>query len=130
MAQNDRALAFVGRLLMAIIFLLAGTGKAMGFTMTVGYFAKLGIPMPEVVTVISIIIEIGGGLALLAGFHLLIVAPIMAVFTLCAALTAHQFWNVTDPAMHMAQMNNFLKNIAIIGGFVMVFIDARRNGAR
>jgi putative oxidoreductase len=130
MAQNDRALAFVGRLLMAIIFLIAGAGKAMGFATTVGYFAKLGIPMPEVVTIVSIIVELGGGLALLAGFRLLIVAPIMAAFTFGAALIAHQFWNVTDPAMHMAQMNNFLKNVAMVGGFVMVFIDARRSGTR
>jgi putative oxidoreductase len=129
MKQNDRVLATFGRLLMAIIFLLAGVGKAMAFTGTVGFFTKLGIPFPEVVAAISIVVEVGGGLALLAGFQLVIVATIMGLFTIGAALIAHQFWNATDPAAHMAQMTNFLKNVAMAGGFVMVVVDARRNRA-
>jgi putative oxidoreductase len=123
--QNDRALSFVGRLLIATIFLIAGSGKVLGYTMTVGYFAKLGIPVPEAAAIISIIVELGGGILLLIGYRLMIVAPIMAVFTFCAAMAAHRFWGIEDPAMHMAQMNNFLKNVAMVGGFIMVFLDAK-----
>jgi putative oxidoreductase len=126
MGHDDRGLAFAGRLLMAIIFFIAGTGKLLGFAGTVGYFTKLGIPVPEVATVVSIVVELGGSILLLIGYRLVIVAAVMAVFTLLAALTAHQFWNATDPATHMAQMNNFLKNVAMIGGFLMVIVDARR----
>jgi putative oxidoreductase len=126
MTQNDRGLAFVGRLLMAIIFLIAGFGKLVGFTGTVGYFTKLGIPVPQAAAVVSILVELGGGILLILGYRLLIVAPIMAVFTIVAAFFAHAFWNVTDPAMHMAQMNNFLKNVAMAGGFLMVIVDAWR----
>jgi putative oxidoreductase len=124
--RNDRGLAFFGRLLMAIIFLVAGSGKALGFASTVAFFGKLGIPMPEVATVVSIIVELGGGLALLAGFQLVIVSAVMGVFTIAAALFAHRFWDVADPMAHMQQMNNFLKNVAMSGGFVMVIVDALR----
>jgi putative oxidoreductase len=126
MGHDDRGLAFAARLLMAIIFLVAGAGKALGFAGTVAYFAKLGIPVPEVATVVSIVIELGGSILLLVGYRPVIVAAVMAVFTLVAALTAHQFWNVADPAMRSGQMNNFLKNVAMVGGFLMVIVDARR----
>ena len=125
--NNDRGLAFAGRFLMAIIFLLAGFGKAMGYAGAVGYFAKLGVPMPEIVVAISIVIELGGGILLLIGYRLQIVAPLMAAFTLGAALIGHRFWEASDPMIHMQQMNNFLKNIAMCGGFMMVLVDARRH---
>jgi len=124
--NSDRALAFAGRFLMAIIFLLAGFGKATAYAGTVGYFAKLGVPMPEIVVALSILVELGGGILLLIGYRLQIVAPIMAAFTIGAALIGHRFWEASDPAVHMQQMNNFLKNVAMCGGFLMVLVDARR----
>ena len=126
MNRNDRGLALMGRSLIALIFLIAGVRKALAFAMTVGYFGKLGIPMPELMVPLTIIIEIGGAILLVLGYRLVIVATVMALFTLGAALTAHQFWVATDPMVYSAQLNNFLKNIAMIGGFVMVIVDARR----
>ena len=126
MNRNERGLALLGRSLIALIFLIAGLRKALVFTMTVGYFGKLGIPMPELVVPLSIIVEIGGAILLVLGYRLVIVATVMALFTLVAALTAHQFWAAADPLAYSAQLNNFLKNIAMIGGFVMVIVDARR----
>jgi putative oxidoreductase len=124
--NNDRYLAFAGRLLIAVIFLLAGFGKLMGYAGTVGYFGKLGIPFPEAVVALSILVELGGGILLVIGYRLVVVASVMAAFTFGAALIGHQFWNATDPTMHMQQMNNFLKNVAMVGGFLMVIVDARR----
>ena len=128
MARNDRGLAFFARALMALIFVISGTRKVIAFAMTVGYFDQLGIPMPTVVAVVTIVIEIGGGLLLVTGYRQTIVASVMAAFTLGTALIAHQFWTVADPQAFGGQLNHFLKNVAMVGGFLMIAIDGRRTG--
>ncbi len=126
MTQNDRGIAFVARALLALIFLVAGLRKLLAYAMTVGYFGKLGIPMPEMVVALTILIEIGGAVLLVVGYKQTIVAAVLAAFTLGAALIAHQFWTVTDPQAYSGQLNNFLKNVAMVGGFLMVMVDGRR----
>ncbi len=108
-----------GRVLIASVYLVAGVRKLMGFAGTVGYFTKLGFPAPEFVTVLAIIIEIGGGLLLVFGWKTRWAAWLIALFTLIAAFAAHRFWEV-DPAQYANQMNHFLKNMAIIGGLIFV----------
>jgi len=125
---NDKGLVLTARALMALIFLIAGTRKLLAFAATAGYFAKLGLPAPEVLVAVSIVIEIGGGILLLIGYRQIIVAAVLAVFTIAAALSAHQFWAVSDPQVYAAQLNNFLKNVAMVGGFLMVIAYARRTG--
>ncbi len=127
MASNDRGLAYVARGLIALLFLIAGLRKLLAFGMTVGYFAKLGIPMPEVVVVVSILVEIGGSILIVIGYRPVIVASVMAAFTIGSALIAHQFWAVSDPQIYSAQLNNFLKNVSIVGAFLMIIVDARRS---
>lgn len=127
MTRNDRGLAYVARGLIALLFLIAGMRKLLAFGMTVGYFAKLGIPMPEIVVVGSIVVEIGGAILLVIGYRPVIVASVMAAFTIGSALIAHQFWAVTDPQAYSAQLNNFLKNVSIVGAFLMIIVDARRS---
>lgn len=127
MTGNDRGLAYVARGLIALLFLIAGLRKVLAFGMTVGYFAKLGIPMPEVVVVGAILIEVGGAILLVVGYRPVIVASVMGAFTLGSALIAHQFWAVSDPQAYSAQLNNFLKNVSIVGAFLMVIVDARRS---
>ncbi len=127
MTRNDRGLAYVARGLIALLFIVAGLRKLLAFGMTVGYFAKLGIPMPEVVVAGSILIELGGSLLLVVGYRPLVVASVMAAFTIGSALIAHRFWIVSDPQVYSAQLNNFLKNVSIVGAFLMVIVDARRS---
>lgn len=103
-----------GRVLLALLFIVAGWGKLMGFAGTVGFMASLGLPMPEVTTVLVIIIELGGGLALALGLHARAVAIVLAVFTLLATLIAHR--DIGD----QMQLTQALKNIAIIGGLLYV----------
>ena len=126
MTPNDRGPATIARGLIALLFLVAGVRKVLAFAMTVGYFGKLGIPLPEVVAVGTICIEIGGAILLTIGYRATIVAGVLAAFTLGSGLIAHQFWTVTDPQAYAGQLNNFLKNIAIVGGLLMVIVDSRR----
>ena len=109
----------VGRILIAAIFLIAGAGKVMKFAGTAAYFTKLGFPAPEVMTVIAIIIELGGAILLIVGWRTRWVAWLLALFVLIATFAAHRFWEV-DAAQYANQMNHFLKNLAIIGGLLFV----------
>ena len=114
-------LLLVGRILLSLVFLVAGIRKAMAIAGTAGYFAKLGMPMPEVMVYIAILIEVGGAILLIVGWKARWAALVLAVFTLIATFMAHRFWDV-DAAQYANQMNHFLKNMGIIGG--MLFIAA------
>lgn len=116
--MNHSAL-LVGRILLSLIFLIAGYRKLMGVAASAGYFAKLGFPMPEVMVWVAIAIELGGAILLIVGWKTRWVAWLLALFTLIAAFAAHRFWEV-DAAQYANQMNHFLKNIAIVGGFIIL----------
>lgn len=119
----------IGRVLMSVIFLVAGIRKAMTYAGTVSSFTALGIPLPEVVAPLVIALEIGGGIALLLGWQTQIVAIALALFTLGSALIAHRFWAVEGPQFG-GQLNNFLKNVAMVGGFMVLLAAERvRTGA-
>ena len=116
-------LPLVGRILIGLIFLVAGIRKLWGptaFAGTVAYLTKLGFPAPEVMAVIAIIIEIGGSLLLIAGWRARWAAWLLVLFVAIAAFAAHRFWELTDPGQFNNQMNHFLKNLSLIGGLLYV----------
>lgn len=123
----------VGRILLALIFLIFGFGKIGGFEGTGGYIASKGLPMPQVVAVLTILVEVGGGLALVFGFYTRWAALALALFTLLAALIFHNFWAVPE-AQVMMQKTHFMKNLSMVGGMLVLFafgpgrfsLDARR----
>ena len=115
----NQLLPLIARILMGAIFLVSGIRKVMGYAATVGYLTKLGFPAPEFFAVLAIIIEIGGSILLIIGWRTRWVAWLLAVFVLVAAFAAHRFWEF-DAAQATNQMNHFLKNLAIIGGLLMV----------
>lgn len=118
-AGSQPAILLVGRILMAALFLNAGLRKAFAYTATVGYFTKLGFPMPEAMAVIAPIIEVGGAVLLIVGWKTRYAAWLLALFTLIAACAAHRFWTF-DAAQMANQMNHFMKNFAIIGGLLFI----------
>ncbi|AKC72218.2 hypothetical protein MB84_07690 [Pandoraea oxalativorans] len=107
------------RVLMSALFLIAGVRKIFAFKATVGYFAAIGLPFAEVVTALVIVIEAGGAIALILGWRLKPLALLLAIYTVATALIGHKFW-AADPAQFSAQLNNFFKNIAIAGGFLLL----------
>ena len=110
----------VGRIAIAVLFLVPGIRKAMAVAGTAGYFAKLGFPMPEVMVWVAILIEVGGAALLILGWQARRVAWLLILFTVIATLMAHRFWEFSDAAQYAAQLNNFLKNLAVIGGLLYV----------
>lgn len=111
-ALRDAAL-LIGRILLAVMFILAGWSKIGGYAGTQGYMAKMGVP--GALLPLVILTELGGGLAILAGFQTRLVAILLGGFTVLAGLLFHY-----QPADQM-QMILFMKNLAIAGGFAALF---------
>lgn len=109
-------LVTISRVLIALLFVVVGFGKITGFGSTVVMVASAGFPMPEIMTVLAIIFEFGGGLMLLLGFHARTAAWMLVVFTVIATLGYHMNW------ANQMNMLMTLKNLAIIGGLLQVAI--------
>lgn len=104
----------LGRLLIALIFVMSGLSKIAAPTTTMAYIQSAGAPLVPVAFGISVVVELIGGLALLVGFQTRIAAAILAIFTLAAAVLFHN--NMAD----QNQMIHFMKNLAITGGLLQV----------
>lgn len=118
---------FTARLLLAQVFLLAGISKISGYADTQGYMEAMGIP--GALLPLVILLEAGGGLAIILGWQTRLVAVALALFSLTAAVIFHN--NLAD----QMQLIMFTKNIAIAGGFILLAVhgaggyslDNRRN---
>jgi putative oxidoreductase len=117
--QRDWA-ALIGRILLSILFIESGFGKIGGFEGTAGYIASRGLPFPQVLAAISILIELGGGLAVLIGWKTRWVALGLIVFMIIITPIFHNFWSAPGAAA-MAQQINFMKNVSILGGIFLLF---------
>jgi len=118
-ASVERFGPLLGRVLIALLFIPAGLGKIGDFQGAAGYIASAGLPLPAVLAVIAILIEVGVAGALLVGWQVRWAALILALFTLVAALIFHAFW-ASPPDQKMMQSINFFKNLAIVGGLLFV----------
>ena len=120
-ADWGNALWLVGRILLAVIFIQSGFGKLMGLGVFAATLADAGLPMSSVLAPIAAVIELGGGLAILLGIATRYAALALIVFVAAATLIAHRFW-AYPPEQQPVQMVQFAKNLAIIGGFLFVFV--------
>jgi putative oxidoreductase len=112
-------LALIGRILLALMFVLAGFGKITDFAGTVGYIASGGLPAPSLLAVLVIFVEVGGGLALVFGFQARWAALALAGFTLLASFSFHAFWKLPADQQMIPQLL-FMKNISVIGGLLVL----------
>ncbi len=132
-ASIQNPLVLVGRILLGLFFVMSGFEKITGFQGTAGYIGSVGLPLPQVVAALTILMELGGGLALLFGFMTSWAAVGLALFSLAAGVIFHAYWNAPE-AQHMFQYLNFWKNVTIAGGMLVlaaygpgsISVDARR----
>lgn len=119
MNSTSDALSLIGRLMLAAIFIVSGVDKISGFQGLIGAIASKGLPMAEVLAVATIVIEIAAGLMLVAGWKSRWAAFLLAGFTAIVTVLFHNFWAMPE-AQKMMQQIQFMKNVAIIGGLLLV----------
>lgn len=119
MNAYERIMPLVGRILISVIFLLSGIVKVMNFSGMVAFMAAKGMPLPDVMIAGALIVEILGALCLITGFQTRIASLIMFLYLIPTTLMFHNFWTMQG-AMRTDNQANFLKNLAIMGGLLMV----------
>jgi putative oxidoreductase len=128
LASDSAALPLAGRAGIAAIFVLSGVAKLTAPAATIGYIASAGLPMPALGLAIAVLVELGGGLALVLGYRTRLVAALLAAFSIATAFAFHN--DLAD----QNQFIHFFKNIAIAGGLLQIVafgggrlsLDARR----
>ena len=111
----DSLAALAGRILIAIIFLLSGIDKVTHYAQTLGYMTKAGLPFPEVLLVVSGVVEIGCALAIVIGWKSRLAALGLVIWMIPVTLIFH------NPAGGQEAMIHFMKNLAITGGLLVLF---------
>ena len=113
-----RSLVPIGRLLFVAIFLMSAAGHFKA--PTIAYAAQQGVPFASVLVPISGVLALAGGLSVLLGWHARAGAWLLVAFLLPVTLMMHAFWAVPDPTMRMFQQAFFMKNVAMLGGALLV----------
>jgi len=121
MTTGRDAAALVGRLSLALIFVFSGFRKLTTVAATSGYIASKGLPMPDVLAIAAIVIELGAGLLLVIGWKTRWAALLIGFFLLVITPIFHAFWAVPADQVMMHQQH-FFKNLAILGGMLMLYV--------
>src|SRR5882672_5348487 len=112
--------ALVARILLAAIFLLSGIAKLTDSAGAAGYMTKVGIPYADTLVIIAGICEVLGGLAVATGLLGRLAALGLFLYLIPTTLLFHGFWQFQG-AEQKTQMVNFMKNLAIMGGLLLLY---------
>lgn len=127
------AVVVIARVMLGLMFLLAGLSKFGNLQGAAGYITGGGLPMGYPLAVLTAAFEVLASIALIIGFQARYAALLLALFTLAASVLFHNFWAVAADKQYMQQLM-FMKNLAVAGGLLFVFsfgagpasVDARR----
>lgn len=112
--------ALLGRVLLAVMFVLAGYSKIGGFDGTAAFIASKGLPLPTLMAAGTVALELVAGVALIVGWQARWAALALAVFTVIASVIFHAYWTMPAEQQNVQQLM-FMKNMAVTGGLLMVF---------
>jgi putative oxidoreductase len=109
----------LGRVFLAAIFLQSGVDKVLHYEPTLKAMTSRGMPLPELLIVPAIVLLLAGSISLLLGWKARWGALALIVFTIPATLYFHNFWDYPQ-AQYVNQLHHFFKNLAIVGGLLVV----------
>ncbi len=112
-------LDLVARILISALFLLNGIFKISNYDGTVGWMEGFGIP--GILLIPAIILEIVGPILIILGYKAKIAAGFLSLFCIATAVIFHNDFS------DQLQLGSFLKNIALAGGFLFIFINGTKD---
>ncbi len=110
----------LGRIGVGLLFLWSGFGKFANMAPNIAYMKAYGMPMPDVLIWPSALVEFACGAMIILGWKSRWAAAVLFVFTLIATFIFHAYWSVSAEQVLETQIN-FMKNIAAMGGLLLVF---------
>ena len=120
-ANSTDVVLLVGRVLLGWLFLSSSWGKLANIAGFEGYLTALKAPAPGIMSWIGALVEFLIGATLILGIGTRYAALLCALFLIVATALAHRYWEY-PPAQMAAQQTNFVKNLAILGGALLLFV--------
>ena len=109
----------IGRILLGGFMIFSSVTNLIQFNSTVGFTQSMGVPFPQVATLVAMLLLLAGGLCILTGFQPRLGIAIMLLFLVPVTLLMHQFWLVKDPFQRLIQERFFEANIGLMGSALM-----------
>ena len=110
----------VGRMLLGLYFLLPGISKIPTYAGTTEYMLLHNIPLASILLPITIVLQIGLGVMLIIGYRIKESALILAALTIFINIGMHDFWNEYPNTDAGHETQNFVKNLAIFAGLLVL----------
>jgi len=114
----QRLLMLVGRALLGLYFVLPGLQKVFAFEAMSQYMAAHSVPFVSVLLALTIVIQVGAGASLIAGYRTQLMAFVLAGLTLIISIFMHNFWAMEEGLARGHEMQNFFKNMGIMAGLI------------
>jgi putative oxidoreductase len=115
----DRTVRTAGRVLVGVLFLWAGIDKVQGWDGALQEVVAGGLPASALLLALTILLQVAGGAAIIAGRLLKPACWALAGFTALATVLYHGFWHATGAARH-AELIPFMEHVCIVGGLLVV----------
>jgi putative oxidoreductase len=109
-----------GRMLLGGFFTYYGVNHFLNLAAMTQYTAAKGVPFPELAVLVSGTLILVGGLSVLLGLWPQIGAASLGLFLIVVTPVMHNFWDISDPGQRMVELGNFMKNIALLGGVLLM----------
>lgn len=116
---TNAGLFLLGRLILGGYFLYSGLNHFINREMVAAYAASAGVPMPMTAALFTGFLMVVGGITFLTGVWPKLGAASLALFLIGVTPIMHAFWMISDPQMQQAEMVNFTKNLALLGGVII-----------
>ncbi len=116
----EKTFITVGRMLLGLYFLLPGISKIPTYTGTTEYMLLHNIPLASILLPITIVLQIGLGVMLIIGYRIKESALILAALTIFINIGMHDFWNEYPNTDAGHETQNFVKNLAIFAGLLVL----------
>lgn len=110
----------IGRIIVGMYYLMNAYNHFSKLEMMSGYAASKGVPAPKLLTALTGVLLLIGGLSILLGIRPELGVLALAVFFVPVSFQMHNFWAVQDPSTRMMEMVNFMKNMALLGSALML----------
>ena len=116
----EKTFITVGRMLLGLYFLLPGISKIPSYAGTTEYMLLHNIPLASILLPITIVLQIGLGVMLIIGYRIKESALILAALTIFINIGMHDFWNEYPNTDAGHETQNFVKNLAIFAGLLVL----------
>ena len=112
----------IGRVLFSLLFISSGVAHLTKLQAMTGYAQYKKVPAAKLSVIVTGLMLIIGGLYVALGIYADLGALLLAIFLLLSAFKMHDFWTVTDAQAKQSEMTSFMKNLALAGASLIIFV--------